>query len=259
MRPIKLVSATQLPQGLFWSATYLGRSLRRIPENLRPPLHVVCSNTRAGARGLSEIFNQALEAADPGMDLVFVHDDVYLNDWFFATHVAIALQNFDVVGLAGSANPDLSQPSWGLRFNDQLEPQGWQPGLRRSGAVNHFDYTCPDVVLYGPSPMACTLLDGLFLAVRTPVVQERGVRFDTRFKFHCYDIDFCRTAAQKQLRLGTWPIAVTHDSGGDFGSPAFKDAARLYLDKWRTVASEPVPRPANTPTPHPESALASGA
>jgi GT2 family glycosyltransferase len=244
MRPIKLVSATQLPTSVFWSATYLGRSLRRIPENLRPPLHVVCSNTGPEARGLSQLFNQVLDATDPGMDLVFLHDDVYLNDWFFATHVSIALQNFDVVGLAGSANPDLSQPSWGLCFDAELNPQGWQPGLRRSGAVNHFDYSCPDVMLYGPAPMACTLLDGLFLAVKTSVVKERGVRFDERFKFHCYDIDFCRSAAQRQLRLGTWPIAVTHDSGGNFGSAAFKEAARLYLDKWRPASSEVAPRPA---------------
>jgi GT2 family glycosyltransferase len=238
MRPIKFVSATQVPQSLFWSATYLGRSLRRIPENLRPPLHVICGNTGPGALGLSQIFNQVLDATDPGTDLVFLHDDVYLNDWFVAPHVAMALSNFDVVGLAGSANPDLSQPSWGLHFNAELEPQGWQPGLRRSGAVNHFEYTSPDVMLYGPAPMACTLLDGLFLAVKTSVIKERGVRFDTRFKFHCYDIDFCRSAAQKQLRLGTWPIAVTHDSGGNFGSAAFKEAARLYLDKWRVGESQ---------------------
>jgi GT2 family glycosyltransferase len=249
MRPIKLVSATQLPQALFWSATYLGRSLRRIPEKLRPPLHVTCSNTGAGARGLSQIFNNALDTTDPGTDLVFLHDDVYLNDWFFATHVGIALQHFDLVGLAGAANSDLSQPSWGLCFDAELNPQGWQPGLRRSGAVNHFDYGCPDVMLYGPAPMACTLLDGLFLAVRTELVKERGVRFDERFKFHCYDIDFCRSAAQKQLRLGTWPIAVTHDSGGNFGSPAFKEAARSYLDKWRANPSEAVPRPAGSDAP----------
>jgi GT2 family glycosyltransferase len=202
---------------------------------LRPPLQVACNNTGASARGLSEIFNQALDAADPGTDLVFVHDDVYLNDWFLTQHVAEALRHFDIVGLAGSANPDLSQPSWGLRFDADLNPLGWQPELRKSGAVNHFDYTCPDVMVYGPTPMPCMLLDGLFLAVRTSVIKEHGVRFDERFRFHCYDLDFCRSALSRQLRIGTWPIAVTHDSGGAFGSTAFKEGARAYLDKWRAV------------------------
>jgi hypothetical protein len=233
MRPIQLVSATQMPKALFWSATYLGRSLRRIPDGLRPPIQVLCGNSGPSARGLSEIFNLALDAVDPGTDLVFLHDDVYLNDWFLTAHVAQALEHFDVVGLAGSANPDLSQPAWGLRFDSELNPIGWQPGLRGSGAVNHFDYNCPDVTVYGPTPMPCALLDGVFLAVRTSTLKQRAVRFDERFRFHCYDLDFCRTALERRLRLGTWPIAVTHDSGGGYESPAFKEAARLYLDKWR--------------------------
>jgi hypothetical protein len=262
MRPIKLVSATQVQKTMFWTATYLGRSLRRFPESLRPPLQVACNNTGPAARGLSEVFNQALDACDPGTDLVFLHDDVYLNDWFLTLHVAEALRHFDIVGLAGSANPDLSQPSWGLCFDAELNPTGWQPELRKSGAVNHFDYTCPDVTVYGPTPMPCMLLDGLFLAVRTQVVKEAGLRFDERFRFHCYDLDFCRSALQRRLRIGTWPIAVTHDSGGAFGSASFKEGARAYLDKWRAVeAAAPVTHPVESgttlrsPVSEPEPAL----
>ena len=235
MRPIQLVSATQVPKGSFWSATYLGRSLRRFPDGLRPSLRVACGNSGSSARGLSEIFNQALDSADPGTDLVFLHDDVYLNDWFLGAHVAAALERFDIVGVAGSANPDPAQPSWGLQFDADLNPLGWQPELRRSGAVNHFDYGCPEVTVYGPTPLPCALLDGVFLAARASLLQQRGVRFDNRFKFHCYDLDFCRSALEKQLRLGTWPIAVTHNSGGNYSSSAFKESARLYLDKWRGV------------------------
>jgi hypothetical protein len=33
--------------------------------------------------------------------------------------------------------------------------------------------------------------------------------------------------------MGTWPIAVTHGSGGDFGSEEFKIAAGKYLAKWK--------------------------
>lgn len=233
---LKIVSASQVAQSSFWSSTYLGRSLRRIPQSLRPPQMIAFGNTGPKAIGLSQIFNLALDKTDADTDLVFVHDDVYLNDWFLAQRVAEALERFDVVGLAGSSNPDLSQPSWGLCFDGNLNPIGWQPGLVRSGAVNHFDYACPNVDVYGEMPMACSLLDGVFLAVRTSALKARDVRFDTRFDFHCYDIDFCRTAAAKGLRLGTWPIAITHDSGGAFGSAAFKRAARAYLDKWQPQA-----------------------
>jgi hypothetical protein len=55
----------------------------------------------------------------------------------------------------------------------------------RSGAVNHFDYAGPNLSLYGPTPMACALLDGVFLAVKKAALEARGVRFDTGFDFHC--------------------------------------------------------------------------
>jgi GT2 family glycosyltransferase len=229
---LAIITVTQLPEDLFADATYLGRSLGRVPEALRPPLSVACANTGPGARGLSEIFNGVIEQADAETNLLFVHDDVYLNDWFFAHRVLDALEHFDVVGLAGSANPDLTQPSWGICFDDNLNPIGWQPSTQRSGLVNHFDYAQPNVSIYGPTPLPCMLLDGLFLGIKTSVVKERGVRFDPRFRFHCYDIDFCRSAGAKGLKLGTWPIAVTHNSAGSYGSTAFKQAARAYLDKW---------------------------
>jgi GT2 family glycosyltransferase len=229
---LRLVAATELPEALFWEATYLGRSLRRIPESLRPQTMFAFGNTGKKLRGLSEVFNLALDRTDADTNIVFVHDDVYLHDWFLSERLAEAFERFDVVGLAGSSNPDLSQPSWGLCFDQNLNASGWQPGVQRSGAINHFDYACPTVSIYGPTPQPCVLLDGVFLAVRTAALQERQVRFDPRFAFHCYDIDFCRTASEKGLRLGTWPIAITHDSGGAYGSDAFKRAARAYLDKW---------------------------
>ena len=233
---LRIVSATQVPEALFWDATYLGRSLRRIPENMRPSHLIAFANTGARAAGLSRIFNTAIDRTDADTDIVFVHDDVYLNDWFLTQRVAEALSHFDIVGLAGAQNPDLTQPSWGLRFDENLNPMGWQPGVQRSGAVNHFDYACPTVSVYGPTPMPCQLLDGVFLAARTAKLKEHGVRFDPRFDFHCYDVDFCRTALTKGLRLGTWPIAITHDSAGNYASEGFKRAARAYLDKWHAEA-----------------------
>jgi GT2 family glycosyltransferase len=229
---VALVSATQVPETLFAEATFLGRSLARFPDDLRPQITIAFANTGPRAIGLGEMFNQVLERADPQTNLVFLHDDVYLNDWFVAQRVLDALEHFDVVGVAGSVNPDLTQPSWALRFDADLNPAGWQPGLHASGAINHFDYASPKLSYYGPAPQACSLLDGVLIAVKTAAIKERGVRFDPRFRFHCYDIDFCRSAAQLGLRVGTWPVSITHDSAGSYHSEEFKAAARLYLQKW---------------------------
>jgi len=232
MQKLMIVSASTVSEANFGDATYLGRSVKRMPDALRPPCAIAFANVGPTRRGLSEIYNQVIDGVDADTNLVFVHDDVYLNDWFLAARLEEAFERFDVVGLAGSANPDLAHPSWGLRFDADLNPLGWQTGLRRSGSLNHYDYACPNVSVYGPAPMPCVLLDGLFLAVRTSALRERAVRFDPRFQFHCYDLDFCRSATKNGLRVGTWPIAVTHDSGGAYESDAFKEGARAYLAKW---------------------------
>jgi len=239
MNPVRVVAATRLSEALFWRGSYLGRSLSGIPEELRPRISVRFGNTGSGAQGLSELYNHALLSVDDGEYLAFVHDDVYLHDWCFTQRVADALERFDIAGVAGAVNPDLQQPSWALNFDAQLTPLGWQPDRQRSGLVNHFDYGHPEVSFYGPTPQPCQLLDGLLLIVRTSVARRHGLRFDPQFRFHFYDLDFCRAAIERGLRVGTWPIAVTHNSDGRFGGDDFKQAARRYLDKW---AAPPAPR-----------------
>ena len=40
--------------------------------------------------------------------------------------------------------------------------------------------------------------------------------FDPAFDFHFYDLGpLCQTAREKGLRLGTWHISITHNSGGE--------------------------------------------
>ena len=52
------------------------------------------------------------------------------------------------------------------------------------------------------------------------------------FDFHFYDLDICRQFESKQLKMGTWPISVIHESGGAFGTPAWQDSYKKYLEKW---------------------------
>jgi GT2 family glycosyltransferase len=81
-------------------------------------------------------------------------------------------------------------------------------------------------------PADCELLDGVFLAARKSALTAKGVLFDPRFDFHFYDMDFCRSARQRGLRLGTWPIGLTHQSGGAFGTEKWNDKYQAYLKKW---------------------------
>jgi GT2 family glycosyltransferase len=88
------------------------------------------------------------------------------------------------------------------------------------------------VFYFGPSGMACELLDGVFLAARKSTLLSKELRFDQRFRFHFYDLDFCRSARQKGLALGTAAIALTHQSYGGFTSAGWHQGLAQYLQKW---------------------------
>lgn len=62
-------------------------------------------------RGLPEVYNERIVASDAGDILVFVHDDVWIDDNFFGTHVVEGLRDFDVIGVAGNRRRVAKQPS----------------------------------------------------------------------------------------------------------------------------------------------------
>ena len=80
---IEIVSATRLPEGEFWNKSALGLSLRRLSFDRRLKPEVFFSNSK----GLSEIYNNQIISADEEDILVFVHDDVWVDDFFLGDHV----------------------------------------------------------------------------------------------------------------------------------------------------------------------------
>lgn len=260
MKRTLLCAATRLSRDDFWRHSLLGQSLRRFPRSLLPQLAFRFDNHGARCEGLSTVYNRALDQCPEDRHLLLVHDDVYLHDVFLEQRLDDGLGRFDVLGLAGSRNSDLHQPSWGLAFDDELRCLGWQNGGGRpshvllSGAVSHTSTGGrrslgateePAVALseYGPLPAECHLLDGLFLALDVERVKKTRVHFDEQFAFHLYDLDFCRSAGRAGLTLGTWPILGTHGSVGNFASEDWKRAARTYLAKW--LATRPLPIPSD--------------
>ena len=222
---IEFVTATRSTAEQFKSSTALGRSLLRLRYNPTIASRVATENTT----GLPTIYNRAIDADNEHDILVFVHDDVFIDDFFIGQRIVEGLKTFDVIGLAGTRRRLPGQHIWasvaeqGLTFDKKY----------LSGMLGYLVKDDPFTVrTYGPAPAACELLDGVFLAARKSKLREAGVRFDERFTFHFYDLDFCRAARNAGLRLGTWPIAVTHESGGAFSSPSWHEAKAAYFDKW---------------------------
>lgn len=216
---IEFVSATRSTGEGFLQSAPLGRSLARLRYDPRVSARITAENTD----GLPEVYNAAIDADGAADVLVFTHDDVWIDDFFIVDRLLEALLRFDVVGVAGNVRAAQGHTKWAHRTD-------WG---YLSGAVAHGKGPFGQVIGFGAVPQACELLDGVFLAARRSTLRLNGVRFDPQFRFHCYDLDFCRTARRAALRVGTWPIAITHESVGNFRSEAWQQGAALYRAKWR--------------------------
>jgi hypothetical protein len=222
---VKVVCATRESPERFYTATATGRSLALYRVAPRDVL-LFANNTR----GLPAVYNEAIAscALEPAV-LVFVHDDVHLCDFYWQSKLLQGLARFDVVGLAGNKRRVPRQPAWAF-VDDKFT---WDAREHLSGVVGHGKAFPPsNLSIFGQPGQQVKLLDGVFLAARSSVLIERGVRFDERFAFHLYDMDFCRTCEEAALQLGTWSISLIHESGGNFGSASWRAGYAAYLDKW---------------------------
>ncbi|MCP3717972.1 tetratricopeptide repeat protein [Paraburkholderia sp. CNPSo 3281] len=227
MKPIRFVCGTRCNRQQFFSETALGRSLNLYESLPGLQLQLFDNNTR----GLSSIYNEAIDYATqhPAI-LVFVHDDVWLSDNFWNERIRESLARFDVVGLAGNVRRLPRQPAWCYPTPDlrREEPQ------YVSGTVAHGKgFPSKNVLTFGPSGKECKLLDGLLLIADSETINRRELRFDEQFEFHFYDMDFCRQAELKGLRMGTWSLSVVHESVGSFGSRSWREGYDLYLSKYK--------------------------
>ena len=220
---LRFISATRLSQAEFEANSPLCRSLRRASGWDSIELTVSADNKA----GLPHVYNRSIEAADGADTLVFVHDDVWVDDWFISHRLNEALAVYDVVGVAGNTRWMPMQQNWFLA-GDTHEVDS----EHLSGGVAHGHLDQSMVFRYGTAPAAAQLLDGVMIAVRAESLKSTGVRFDTAFDFHFYDTDFCRSCSAAGLCLGTWPIALTHASPGQYKSREWNLAYERYLKKW---------------------------
>ncbi len=221
---IEIISATRHSESTFWQKSALGLSLRRLSIDQRLVPHIFFANKR----GLPEIYNSRIQADSKNDILVFVHDDVWIDDYFITERVVTGLKHFEVIGVAGNRHRVSNQPGWAF-VDDEFT---WDNKENLSGRIAHGKQPFGKISAFGPSPAQCELLDGVFLAAKRSTLVEKNVTFDPSFDFHFYDMDFCRTARDRKLKLGTWDICLTHQSGGAFGTPTWRKKLDTYRKKW---------------------------
>jgi hypothetical protein len=227
LHSVRVISATRLSERDFWRRSALGTSLANWRDDARVAFDVAFENRR----GLPSVYNEGLQRCGPGQAALLVHDDVWLEDPLWLDKLLAGLARHDVIGVAGNRRRVRRQRTWAFKEGTGERFEFDVPHL--SGTVRHGPRPGGEPTVFGPAPAACELLDGVLIAVHPDIARRAGVAFDERFDFHFYDLDFCRTARRQGLSLATWPIDLTHQSGGAFGSPGWQDGLQRYRAKWR--------------------------
>lgn len=226
IKDIHIICATPLSADDFWQTAPLANFLGKIDveEDSRISYVIYYNNII----GLAKIYNKEITKKNKDKIVVFVHDDVDIQDFYLVEKLNTAIVDFDVIGLAGGKNINLKSPAlWHI----MTERSTW------SGAVGHiFADKSIAVSSFGPAPRRCLLIDGLFIAINTEKVLETGVKFDPQYDFHFYDLDFALSANAAKLKIGTAPIWVIHAGLGDsYKSEEWKTKETSFLEKWATA------------------------
>jgi Glycosyltransferase like family len=177
---------------------------------------------------IAKVYNSYIDShKDEDCILVLAHDDVVITDKNWIEKLNQALNQYDVVGLAGGTNAAIREPAlWHIMCpKDSLS--GDVQHLAPNGNVFNTHFGKNGRVL---------LLDGLFLAFNPKKIAATGAKFDETCpaKFHFYDLDFSLTCNKNKLKLGTTNIEVVHSSPG---LKSFTDewlaGQKWFLDKAR--------------------------
>jgi len=161
--------------------------------------------------GLSKKYNEIINHYKNDFDnIVFIHDDVYVDDTSVCEKLERAHKDFDIVGLAGGVNPKVQKLAlWHLMCG------GFAGGNLR-GAVAHPYNENGQIFMtsFGPTPARVAVLDGLFLSVNLKSIKNTDWKFNENYTFHHYDIASSLDANKVKLKLGVFPIWVVHKSPG---------------------------------------------
>ena len=81
MKTVRIVTATTEDEAHFQQFSMLGRSLSVFPTRSNLQISILFNNYGKMRKGLSKFYKFFLQPKYKEEILLFVHDDVYLNDW----------------------------------------------------------------------------------------------------------------------------------------------------------------------------------
>jgi hypothetical protein len=174
-------------------------------------------------RGLSVCYNEILrDTKNANKTVLFVHDDVELNDLFL--YEKLVQSPYAITGLAGAKT-----------FNKQADKLAWHLCAERNDFVGEVAHANQEgriwTTVFGPTKSRTLTLDGLFISCK--LKELNNLTFDEDFNFHFYDIAFCLKAHENKIKCGVLPINVIHHGLGDsMLTPEWADSNIKFKQKY---------------------------
>jgi protein O-GlcNAc transferase len=224
---ITIASCTQLQD---YKQTLLYKSLAKLEQTsncrLLDKLHFTTNNKT----GLSEAYNKFLYHNPNSDHVLFVHDDMWIDDAGFVTKLEDGHKQYDIIGLAGGVNPIIKEPAlWHIMCG------GFSGGNLR-GFAGHYlpDQKTINITNFGPTPARVAIIDGAFMSVNVKRARDVKWEFNEKYTFHHYDISSCLDANKKKLKIGVVPILTYHNSPGlrDINDKTFTENQSKFLQEY---------------------------
>jgi hypothetical protein len=199
--------------------------INKYNESKKIDLKLKCNNSTVG---LSEYYNNCIDKYAESCDyMVLVHDDVQFINMDLQYQIEKSMEVYDIVGVAGCINPKITDINLWHLMSDKQNLKGFA------------GHTCVEtqnecyVTVFGPSPSRVTMIDGVFMVINCKKILKTKTRFDEKFKFHHYDLDFSISSNFNKLKIGVWPILIDHASPGlrSFNEE-WKASNEYFKQKW---------------------------
>jgi len=199
---------------------------KTFPKQNGMELHVTYNNRTVG---LCEFYNKIIDdkSNDRFDAIVLCHHDVSLRFANLEIAARDALLNFDIVGVAGGINPKIVDKNLWHWMMSKEEYRG----IAAHGSRLEEMY----VTSFGLTPASVDVLDGVFLMLNPSRIRNTKARFDNKFMWHHYDIDFSLTCRKYNLKLGVWPVLIYHQSPGlrDINDNSWNKSNEYFKQKWK--------------------------
>lgn len=204
--------------------------LRAFEENIRSTIgsgveyEILAHDNREARLSLAEAYNSCARRAKYD-NLLFVHEDAgfVTHDWYAPIAAKLAENDCGAIGFAGSKLLTAA-------------PGGWNVAARFSVVnvqENGVDYThnSREYLYFEPA----VALDGFMIFVRREVWKEFPFDEELLTGFHCYDVDFSLTIAQKYKNYICSGIRPYHNSPGKFEDAWMLATGKMFREKWHSM------------------------